>query len=76
MKIALKAAKVCIASNEVDGATKVLECAAEYQEILGRNKKGDEEEEGLCERLLGEYYALRTALVSKTHLNISQMFVQ
>ncbi|KAJ4297875.1 Transcription factor [Kalmusia sp. IMI 367209] len=40
MKVALKSAKVCIENNEVEGATKVLERAAEYQELLGQNVDG------------------------------------
>ncbi|KAL5459232.1 hypothetical protein PMIN06_002899 [Paraphaeosphaeria minitans] len=61
MKVALKAARWCIENKGVDNATKVLERAAEYQEILGEDGDGkDEAESG--ERLRIEYYALRTAL--------------
>ena len=63
MKIALKAAKWCIENNEVDGATKVLERAAEYQEVLAPEGDSDRDEAELGERLRVEYYALRTALV-------------
>ncbi|KAF1978032.1 SPO22-domain-containing protein [Bimuria novae-zelandiae CBS 107.79] len=63
MKIALKAAKWCIQNKKVEDATKVLERAAEYQEVLsaeGENDDGAESELG--ERLRVEYFALRTAL--------------
>jgi hypothetical protein len=64
MKVALKAAKWCIESKEVDNATKVLERAAEYQEILCQEGESERGEAELGERLRVEYYALRTALVS------------
>ncbi|KAK7183868.1 hypothetical protein PSPO01_10204 [Paraphaeosphaeria sporulosa] len=62
MKVALKAAKWCVENKEVDNATKVLERAAEYQEILGDEAGGERGEAELGERLRVEYYALRTAL--------------
>jgi hypothetical protein len=64
MKVALKAAKWCIENKEVENATKVLERAAEYQEILSQEGESERGEAELGERLRVEYYALRTALVS------------
>lgn len=64
MKIAHKAAKWCIQAKEVGNATKVLERAAEYQEISGQEDEVELTEFGLGERLQVEYFALRTALVS------------
>lgn len=64
MKVALKAAKVCIENKELGHATKVLERAAEYQEVLSqevRDAPGEEHE--LAARLQLEYFAVRTALV-------------
>lgn len=65
MKVALKAAKVCIECGEFNVATKVLERAAEYQEVLtkGQNEEQGEEEE-IGERLRVEYFAVRALLVS------------
>lgn len=64
MRVALKAAKVCIESNEFLVATKVLERAADYQNCLakenGREKDGEEK---LAKGLCVEYFAVRTALV-------------
>ena len=65
MKVALKAAKVCIENKEVEGATKVLERAAEYQELLGQTADELDGEAELGERLCLEYFALRTTLVSE-----------
>ncbi|KAF2114687.1 meiosis protein SPO22/ZIP4 like-domain-containing protein [Lophiotrema nucula] len=63
MKVALKAARVCIDSNEYNGATKVLERAADYQEALvAEPDKERNEEAALRERLRVEYFALRTTL--------------
>jgi len=65
MKVALKAARVCIDSNEMSNATKILERAAEYQDILSQKSDGTSKEE--CEaadRLRLEYFAIRTTLVS------------
>lgn len=63
MKVALKAAKWCVETNEVDNATRVLERAAEYHEVLSQEGESDRAEAELGERLRVEYYALRTALV-------------
>ena len=79
MKVALKTARVCIDTNEYNGATKVLERAADYQEALivetGMERS---EEAALRERLRVEYFALRTTLVSKRTLlqdNLSTLVV-
>jgi hypothetical protein len=69
MKVALKAARVCIDSKDFISATKVLERAADYQEALGSETDGERsDEEELRERLCVEYFAVRTMLVSN-HLD-------
>ncbi|KAF2872932.1 meiosis protein SPO22/ZIP4 like-domain-containing protein [Massariosphaeria phaeospora] len=63
MKVALKAARVCIENNDMQSATKVLERAADYQETL--SQEADDErsaEAALGHRLRVEYFALRTTL--------------
>lgn len=64
MKIALKAAKVCIDSKEFSSATKVLERAAEYQDVLSEEGESGEAME-LANHLRVEYFAVRTTLVSR-----------
>jgi hypothetical protein len=65
MKVALKAAKVCIENNELDSATKVLERAAGYQEAMAKDIDGKPNEEAQLDgRLRVEYFAVRTTLVS------------
>lgn len=64
MRVALKAAKWCVENQDVDNATKVLERAAEYQDILSQQGDSERGEAELGERLRVEYYALRTVLVS------------
>jgi hypothetical protein len=65
MTVALKAARVCLQAKELDSATKVLERAADYQDILG---KLDDEckggENNRIRRSTVEYFVLRTALVN------------
>lgn len=69
MKVALKAAKMCIDGSELSTATKILERAAEYQEILSKAVEGETEEEtALADRLRAEYFAVRTTLVSANSL--------
>lgn len=63
MRVALKAARVCIEGNELSNAIKVLERAAEYQEVLGKEGERGEDIE-LANRLRVEYFAVRTTLVS------------
>lgn len=63
MKVALKAARVCIEGNELSTATKILERAAEYQEVLGK-EGGRGEDTELANRLRVEYFAVRMSLVS------------
>lgn len=61
MKIALKAAKVCIDDMEFASATKVLERAADYQDIL--SKEGESGEMTAQANLMRvEYFAVRTTL--------------
>jgi hypothetical protein len=70
MKVALKAARVCIEANELNTATKVLERAAEYQETLGKQNEVEtesREEIELADGLRVEYFAVRTALVNFKH---------
>jgi hypothetical protein len=65
LKVALKAAKVCIEGKELSIATKVLERAAEYQDILSKEDDGASAEvRELVNRLRIEYFAVRTTLVS------------
>ena len=65
MKVALKAARICLENCQLGEATEVFERAAEYQEALS-TQAGDErcEEIELGERLCIEYFALRATLVS------------
>jgi len=65
MKVALKAAKVCIERDELDSAVKVLERAADYQEALSQRVDAEELDGAeLGNRLRVEYFAVRTTLVS------------
>jgi hypothetical protein len=66
MKVALKAANVCIDDSEFESATKVLERAAEYQDVLSKSERQTGEEAVLADRLRAEYFAIRTTLVSTT----------
>jgi hypothetical protein len=64
MKVALKAARVCIEDNELNNAVKILERAAEYQDVLSKQtngSNGDKGEAGNCLRM--DYFAVRTTLV-------------
>jgi tetratricopeptide (TPR) repeat protein len=63
MKVALKAARVCIEGNELDVATKVLGQAADYQEILSKMPEGEPKRDvELADGLLAQYYAVRMTL--------------
>ncbi|KAF1835983.1 SPO22-domain-containing protein [Decorospora gaudefroyi] len=63
IKVALKAARVSIESNQLSTATKVLERAAEYQQVLSSGGEGEDgEETKLADGLRVEYYAMRTML--------------
>ena len=63
-KIAFKAAAVCLAAKDTDGATKVLERAADYQDVLEKMKHDDEDEHGATIRQLrAEYFLQRIILV-------------
>ncbi|CAI6268821.1 unnamed protein product [Periconia digitata] len=63
MKVALKAAKVCIENLEVAPATKVLERAAEYEDILGQEgSREDHEDSMIGKQLRVEYFGIRTLL--------------
>jgi hypothetical protein len=64
MKVALKAARVCIDGNELSNVTKILERAAEYQDVLGKETDDTSSHEGeVTRRLQMEYFAVRTTLV-------------
>lgn len=74
MKVALKAAKVCIENNELESATKVLERAAGYQEAMAKDPNGESNEEvQLDERLRAEYFAIRISLVSASLKPLSSL---
>ncbi|KAJ5063293.1 meiosis protein SPO22/ZIP4 like-domain-containing protein [Bipolaris maydis] len=63
MKVALKAARVCIQGDDLATATKVLERAADYQDVLsqeGEDKRREEKE--LADDLRAQYFAVRTTL--------------
>ncbi|KAF2712150.1 SPO22-domain-containing protein [Pleomassaria siparia CBS 279.74] len=63
MTVALKAARVCITTNELSSATKVLERAADYQEALTKETDGERVEEAQRrDRLRIEYFAVRMTL--------------
>ncbi|KAF2199170.1 SPO22-domain-containing protein [Delitschia confertaspora ATCC 74209] len=63
MKIALKTARVCLDGKELENATKALERAADYQELLANLKdECKEQEDDVVGPLVMEYFALRTAL--------------
>ena len=65
VKVALKAARVCIEGNELQIATKVLGSAAEYQDVLSKEVEAElKEEEELEEGLRAQYFAMRMTLVS------------
>lgn len=64
MKIALKAAKACVLAKDLDCATKVLERAAAYEEILtGQGQQSEGDDTTIAGRLQLEYFAVRAALV-------------
>lgn len=68
-RVALKAARVSIEEQELESATKVLERAADYQEVLGKDAQSVSEEEGVeCVGMSMEYFGLRMALVSTAML--------
>ncbi|KAF2745815.1 SPO22-domain-containing protein [Sporormia fimetaria CBS 119925] len=67
LRVALKAARLCIQESELDGAVKVLERAADHQEHLQQNGDCDndqsadvDEQDVAC--LCAQYYHLRTLL--------------
>jgi hypothetical protein len=64
MKVALKAARVCIEHKELMHATKALERAAEYQDVLSIETDGaDSDDAEVARRLRLEYFAVRIVLV-------------
>jgi hypothetical protein len=64
LRVALKAARVCIDNTDLASATKVLERAADYQEALAAESNSDSsarvQDDGIL-RL--DYFIVRTALV-------------
>jgi hypothetical protein len=71
MKIGLKAAKACVLAKDLDCATRVLERAAAYEEILtGQGQQRDGDDTTIAGRLQLEYYAVRAALVRQNQLAI------
>ncbi|KAH7398979.1 meiosis protein SPO22/ZIP4 like-domain-containing protein [Phaeosphaeria sp. MPI-PUGE-AT-0046c] len=63
MKVALKAARVCIAFKELSNATKILERAAEYQDVLSKNAEGATcDDSAGAKDLRMQYFAVRTTL--------------
>lgn len=66
MKVALKAAKICILGHEVESAQRVLQSAASYEDILVNTGQHDRScEVEVAKRLRLEYFAVRTALVGQ-----------
>lgn len=64
IKVALKAARVCIEHNELGAATKVLERAADYQDELSKESDSTTDEKtNVTDCLRIEYFAVRTTLV-------------
>jgi hypothetical protein len=56
---------VCIEGDELGIATKVLERAAEYEEVLSKRSEGENEGDvELADGLRVQYFAVRTTLVS------------
>lgn len=69
MRVALKAAKACILGKDLDNATRVLERAATYEDILdGAGHQSHDGETDVARRLQLEYFAVRTVLVRLFHL--------
>lgn len=75
MKIALKAAKACVLAKDLDCATKVLERAAAYEEILtGQGQQSEGDDTTIAGRLQLEYFTIRAALVRLDHLAIRDAY--
>jgi hypothetical protein len=75
MKIALKAAKACVLAKDLDCATKVLERAAAYEEILtGQDQQSEGDDTTIAGRLQLEYFTIRAALVRLDHLAIRDAY--
>jgi hypothetical protein len=75
MKIALKAAKACVLAKDFDCATKVLERAAAYEEILtGQDQQSDSDDTTIASRLQLEYFTVRAALVRQYQLVIRDAY--
>ncbi|KAI4944815.1 hypothetical protein J4E91_008503 [Alternaria rosae] len=63
MKVALKAARVCIEANELSIATDLLKLAAEYEGVLSKGTDGrPEKDTELADGLREQYFAVRMTL--------------
>ncbi|KAL2071470.1 hypothetical protein VTL71DRAFT_12705 [Oculimacula yallundae] len=62
MKIGLKAGKNCVESKQYAVSLKVLGKVSAYEASLQKNKELGSEDREVCERLVAEYYVLRTAV--------------
>ena len=72
MKLSLKAASVCLDTKDSESATKVLEKAADYQEILGKVKDEDKDTDlREVEHLRAGYFTLRITLVSRVRWDLT-----
>jgi hypothetical protein len=69
LKVAFKAAKFCLNAIEIERGVKVLERAATLvEELNGEFSELAREDEPVRERLVAEYYVLRTTLVHSNAL--------
>ncbi|RMZ74395.1 transcription factor [Pyrenophora seminiperda CCB06] len=74
IKVALKTARNCIEGNELQISTKVLERAAEYQDVLSKGNEGElKEESELVEGLRARYFTMRMTLFLSLHIELMQV---
>lgn len=65
LKVAFKSAKICLAQQELELGVKILERAAHYVDVVDQQDKSNSSEDApMCERLMAEYFILRTTLAS------------
>ncbi|ORY11635.1 meiosis protein SPO22/ZIP4 like-domain-containing protein [Clohesyomyces aquaticus] len=63
IKVALKAARVCLEDVDLHSATKLLERAADYNDVLNKDRSHEDgSDENLAARLRLDYLSIRTAL--------------
>jgi hypothetical protein len=74
MKVALKAARVCIEGSELEVATKVLELAAEYEEVLSKRAESERDADvELADGLRVQYFAVRMMLAwRQDHMSMAE----